>query len=174
MIDPSIMNDLPDMIQLAIMACDKPPKAVAMDLKCSTSVVYQSLKGKRTLPSSVMRKFSETNLIAAASMAMQATGLKKLFRYRKSDRHIQARLLELRMYDKKADEAMNRLPELLFNKNSYEDLSESDKEILLSSIDAMIERDNISLNLFMELDTRFNLDLVNTIKKARFSNLKRA
>ena len=78
------------------------------------------------------------------------------------------------MYDKKADEAMNRLPELLFNKNSYEDLSESDKEILLSSIDAMIERDNISLNLFMELDTRFNLDLVNTIKKARFSNLKRA
>lgn len=172
--DSSIMNDLPDMIQLAIMACDKPPKAVAMELKCSTSAVYQSLKGKRTLPASVMRKFSETNLIAAASMAMQATGLKKLFQYRKSDRHIQARLLELRMYDKKADEAMNRLPELLFNKNSCKDLSDSDKEILLDSIDAMIERDNISLNLFMELDTKFNLDLVNKIKKARFSNLKRA
>ena len=69
---------------------------------------------------------------------------------------------------KKADEAMNKLPELLFNKNSNKDLSESDKKILLQSIDAMIERDNISLNLFMELDIKFNLDLVKRIKKARF------
>lgn len=166
MIEPNLINDLPDMIQLAIMSINKPPKAVALELNCSISAIYQALHGKRTLPAKKMRKFAEN--IAAASMAMQATGLNRLFRYRKTDRHIQARLLELKIYDKKADEAMNKLPELLFNKNSNKDLSESDKKILLQSIDAMIERDNISLNLFMELDIKFNLDLVKRIKKARF------
>lgn len=172
MIEPNLINDLPDMIQLAIMSINKPPKAVALELNCSISAIYQALHGKRTLPAKKMRKFAENNFIAAASMAMQATGLNRLFRYRiryrKTDRHIQARLLELKIYDKKADEAMNKLPELLFNKNSNKDLSESDKKILLQSIDAMIERDNISLNLFMELDIKFNLDLVKRIKKARF------
>lgn len=167
MIEPNLINDLPDMIQLAIMSINKPPKAVALELNCSISAIYQALHGKRTLPAKKMRKFAENNFIAA-SMAMQATGLNRLFRYRKTDRHIQARLLELKIYDKKADEAMNKLPELLFNKNSNKDLSESDKKILLQSIDAMIERDNISLNLFMELDIKFNLDLVKRIKKARF------
>lgn len=167
MIEPNLINDLPYMIQLAIMSINKPPKAVALELNCSISAIYQALHGKRTLPAKKMRKFAENNFIAA-SMAMQATGLNRLFRYRKTDRHIQARLLELKIYDKKADEAMNKLPELLFNKNSNKDLSESDKKILLQSIDAMIERDNISLNLFMELDIKFNLDLVKRIKKARF------
>lgn len=168
MIEPNLINDLPDMIQLAIMSINKPPKAVALELHCSISAIYQALQGKRTLPAKKMRRFSENNFIAAASMAMQATGLNALFRYRKTDRHIQARLLELKIYDKKADDAMNKLPELLFNKNSNKDLSESDKKILFESLDYMIERDNISLNLFMELDIRFNLDLVNRIKKARF------
>ena len=167
MIEPNLINDLPYMIQLAIMSINKPPKAVALELNCSISAIYQALHGKRTLPAKKMRKFAENNFIAA-SMAMQATGLNRLFRYRKTDRHIQARILELKIYDKKADEAMNKLPELLFNKNSNKDLSESDKKILLQSIDAMIERDNISLNLFMELDIKFNLDLVKRIKKARF------
>ena len=124
MIDPTGLQDLPDMVQLALMACDKPPKALAIELKCSISAVYQSLQGTRTLPASAMRKFAKLNLIASSAMAMQATGFKKLFKYRKSDRHIQSRLVELKMFDKRADEAMNMLPELLFNKNSPKDLTD--------------------------------------------------
>lgn len=30
MIEPNLINDLPDMIQLAIMSINKPPKAVAL------------------------------------------------------------------------------------------------------------------------------------------------
>lgn len=84
MIDPTGLQDLPDMVQLALMACDKPPKALAIELKCSISAVYQSLQGTRTLPASAMRKFAKLNLIASSAMAMQATGFKKLFKYRKS------------------------------------------------------------------------------------------
>lgn len=163
MIDPT---DISDMVQLAIMASDKPPKAVALELKCSLSAVYQSMQGKRFIPAGKMRKFSEMNLIAAASMALQSTGLAKLFRYRKSDRHIQARLLELKIYDKRSDDEMNKLPELLFNKNTADDLNENDKQVLLAAVSSMMERDNIALNLFMELDTRYQLDLVSIIKKA--------
>lgn len=167
MIDPAGLNDIPDMIQLAILACDKPPKALAIELQCSMSAVYQALNGTRTLPASAMRKFSNVNLIAAASMALQSTGLSKLFRYRKSDRHIQARLLELKIHDRRSDEAMNKLPELLFDKNKPADLNDEDMAVLLKAVDAMMERDNIALNLFMELDTKYKLNLVERMKKAR-------
>lgn len=164
MIDPTGLQDLPDMVQLALMACDKPPKALAIELKCSISAVYQSLAGTRTLPASAMRKFAKLNLIASSAMAMQATGLQKLFKYRKSDRHIQSRLVELKIFDKRADEAMNMLPELLFDKNSPKDLTDEDRKIILNAVSAMMDRDNVALNLFMELDKKYKLDLVNKMR----------
>ncbi|WP_289146512.1 hypothetical protein [uncultured Megamonas sp.] len=164
MIDPTGLQDLPDMVQLALMACDKPPKALAIELKCSISAVYQSLQGTRTLPASAMRKFAKLNLIASSAMAMQATGFKKLFKYRKSDRHIQSRLVELKIFDKRADEAMNMLPELLFDKNSPKDLTDEDRKIILNAVSAMMDRDNVALNLFMELDKKYKLDLVNKMR----------
>lgn len=164
MIDPTGLQDLPDMVQLALMACDKPPKALAIELKCSISAVYQSLQGTRTLPASAMRKFAKLNLIASSAMAMQATGFKKLFKYRKSDRHIQSRLVELKMFDKRADEAMNMLPELLFDKNSPKDLTDEDRKVILNAVSAMMDRDNVALNLFMELDNKYKLDLVNKMR----------
>lgn len=164
MIDPTGLQDLPDMVQLALMACDKPPKALAIELKCSISAVYQSLQGTRTLPASAMRKFAKLNLIASSAMAMQATGLQKLFKYRKSDRHIQSRLVELKIFDKRADEAMNMLPELLFDKNSPKDLTDEDRKIILNAVSAMMDRDNVALNLFMELDKKYKLDLVNKMR----------
>lgn len=164
MIDPTGLQDLPDMVQLALMACDKPPKALAIELKCSISAVYQSLQGTRTLPASAMRKFAKLNLIASSAMAMQATGFKKLFKYRKSDRHIQSRLVELKIFDKRADEAMNMLPELLFDKNSPKDLTDEDRKIILHAVSAMMDRDNVALNLFMELDKKYKLDLVNKMR----------
>lgn len=164
MIDPTGLQDLPDMVQLALMACDKPPKALAIELKCSISAVYQSLQGTRTLPASAMRKFAKLNLIASSAMAMQATGFKKLFKYRKSDRHIQSRLVELKIFDKRADEAMNMLPELLFDKNSPKDLTDEDRKVILNAVSAMMDRDNVALNLFMELDKKYKLDLVNKMR----------
>lgn len=164
MIDPTGLQDLPDMVQLALMACDKPPKALAIELKCSISAVYQSLQGTRTLPASAMRKFAKLNLIASSAMAMQATGFKKLFKYRKSDRHIQSRLVELKIFDKRADEAMNMLPELLFDKNSPKDLTDEDRKVILNAVSAMMDRDNVALNLFMELDNKYKLDLVNKMR----------
>lgn len=164
MIDPTGLQDLPDMVQLALMACDKPPKALAIELKCSISAVYQSLQGTRTLPASAMRKFAKLNLIASSAMAIQATGLQKLFKYRKSDRHIQSRLVELKIFDKRADEAMNMLPELLFDKNSPKDLTDEDRKIILNAVSAMMDRDNVALNLFMELDKKYKLDLVNKMR----------
>lgn len=159
------IEQLHEMVQLALMAADKPPKALAMELHCSLSAVHQALKGTRTIPASVMRKFAENNLIAAASMALQATGLSKLFRYRKSDRHILARVTELKMLDRRADEHMNKMPELLFNKNTPSDLTEEEKKFLKEAVGVMMERDNAALNLFMELDTRYKLDIVKSINK---------
>lgn len=87
-----------------------------------------------------------------------------MFKYRKSDRHIQARLVELKIFDKRADEAMNMLPELLFDKNSPKDLTDEDRNVILNAVSAMMDRDNVALNLFMELDNKYKLDLVNKMR----------
>lgn len=87
-----------------------------------------------------------------------------MFKYRKSDRHIQARLVELKIFDKRADEAMNMLPELLFDKNSPKDLTDEDRKVILNAVSAMMDRDNVALNLFMELDNKYKLDLVNKMR----------
>lgn len=167
--DPSIIGDIPDMLQVALMCCDQPPKALAMGCQCSVSAIYEATKGTRQIPAKAMKAFSQTNLIAAASMAIQVTGLKYIFGYRKGDRHIQSRIVELQMYDKTADEAMINLPKLLLNKNSKDDLAPEDIIEIKIAVARMIERDNVSFNLFMELDVRYGLNLVelmqNGIKK---------
>lgn len=167
MIDPSILGDLPDMLQIALMCCDKPPKAIARDIKCSVSAIYEATKGTRHIPVRSMQEFTKTNLIAAASMAMQATGLKCIFGYRKGDRHIQSRIVELKVYDKRADQAMNDLPELLFNKNSRDDLTSDDFITLTAMVAQLVERDNVSFNLLMELDIKYKMDLVESLQKGR-------
>ena len=67
MIEPNLINDLPYMIQLAIMSINKPPKAVALELNCSISAIYQALHGKRTLPAKKMRKFAEKKQFYSSS-----------------------------------------------------------------------------------------------------------
>lgn len=163
--DISMIGDLPDMVQLAVMSCDMPPKVLAKEVQCSVSAIYESAKGTRQIPAKSMREFAKTNLIAAASMAMQVTGLKSFFGYRKGDRHIQSRLVELKMYDRKADEAMQMLPEMLFNKNTCEDLTDEDLNKLLNAVQRMVERDNVSFNLMMELDVKYQLNLAETLQE---------
>ena len=59
---------------------------------------------------------------------------------------------------------MNMLPELLFDKNSPKDLTDEDRKIILNAVSAMMDRDNVALNLFMELDKKYKLDLVNKMR----------
>lgn len=173
MIDPSNLGDLSDMLQVALMCCDQPPKAIAAELRCSVSAIYEAAKGTRQIPARVMREFSQTNLIAAASMAIQATGLRCIFGYRKGDRHVQSRIVELQMYDKAADKAMHELPELLFDKQSRDDLAPEEIETLQDAVARLIERDNVSFNLLMELDVKYNLHLVELMQADRHKRPRR-
>lgn len=164
MVDPDTMSSVADMLQIAIACCNQPPKAVAAEIECSVSAIYEAVKGTREIPAKAMRKFSKTNLIAAASMAMQATGLRCIFGYRKGDRHIQSRIVELKLYDKAADEAMHRLPELLFNKQSRTDLEPEEIMALQEAVTKLVERDNVSFNLLMELDVKYDLHLTDAMQ----------
>ncbi len=163
--DVNMLGDLSDMVQLAVMSCDIPPKVLAKEVECSLSAIYEAAKGNRQIPAKSMREFAKTNLIAAATMAMQVTGLKAFFGYRKGDRHIQSRIVELKMYDKQADEAMHSLPEMLFNKNNRNELSDEEMNDLIRAVTKMIERDNVSFNLMMELDVKYQLNLTELMQK---------
>lgn len=152
------IKELPNMITLALG--DKPPKALAHELKCSLSVIYQSMRGTKAIPAAAMRQFAQCNLIAMSSMALQSTGLSKLFRYRRADRHVLARILDLKMHDAKSDEYMNKLAERLYNKNTPEQLTDEDKKFIYEAAGVMVERDNVALNLLMEIESRYGLNIV--------------
>ncbi len=162
-----MLGDVGDMVQLAVMCCDRPPKALAMEIGCSVSVIYEAVKGRRFIPVKAMKKFASTNLIAAASMAVQATGLNSLFGYRQCDRHIQSMLFELRTFDKRLNPELENLQEIILNKSSRVDLNAAEIEYVCQTIAKMIERNNMNFNVIMEFDRQFNLDIAEIEQKKK-------
>lgn len=160
-------DNVASMIELAIERGGLTPKAVSIDSNISLSAVYKAIDGKRQIPIKSMRNFAKTNFIAMASMALQSTGLDRLFQYRHSDRHIQSRIVELKKYDKLAEEAINALPEMLLNKSSPSDLSDDEKQLLIDAANRFIDRANLDINLLMELDVQYSLNLVGNIGKRK-------
>lgn len=68
-----------DMLELAMMCCDRSPKALAIDLGCSLSAVYEAMKGAKSIPVKVRRRLSSVNLVETSAVALEATGFTRLF-----------------------------------------------------------------------------------------------
>ncbi len=147
------------MVGVAIQRSGRKIGDISKGCGISSSALYYARDGKKDVPVKASRSFSGLNLIAAASVAVRCTGLYSLFRYRFSDRHVLARVVELQHYDKLADEATNAMPELLFNKNSRQDLTAEDEMQLEDMAIKLADRMNCTWNLLMELDSRYELNL---------------
>ncbi|WP_196603454.1 hypothetical protein [Pectinatus haikarae] len=159
MLDSSFVENVSDMLQLAIMCCDRPPKALAIDVGCSLSAIYEAMKGTRTIPIKVRKKLSKLNFTAAATVALESTGFIRLFGYRKIDRHIQSMIVSLKVTDNIAYKDLEKLPVLLLNKNSRDDMADDDYAQVKIIAERLVDRTNSNINLIMELDTKYKLDL---------------
>lgn len=157
MIDVPMIDSVGDMIQLAIMACDQPPKAIAMELQCSASHLYGAMQDLRSLPKKARQQFSSKNLIAAAAVAMESTGFDWLFGYQKVDRHIQSMILRLKKQDKEVMIIMSDLPFMLLDKNCGADLTEEEQLVLKEVVIKLSARSNSTLNLMQELEVKYGL-----------------
>jgi len=158
-LDPSTLSNVQDMLELAMMCCDRPPKALALDLGCSLSAVYEAMKGARNIPVKVRRRLSSVNLVAASAVALEATGFTRLFGYQKVDRHIQSMIIRLKRLDKAVSGDLDDLPELLLDKNTQADLSKEDRERISNIAYQLVDRANGTINLIMELEVRYKLGL---------------
>jgi len=156
---PDMLGTVSEMVQLAIMACDRPPKAIAAEIGCSVDAIYSSMKGIRSIPAKAGPRFAGINPIAAAAEALRVTKFWRLWGYQKVDRHIQSMILRLKARDKEADKMLSELPTLLLDKNSREDLTDEEYQYVLKAVHSMIDRDNASYNLMIELDLRYKLNL---------------
>ncbi len=156
-IDPNTLANVQDMLELAVMCCDRSPKALAIDIGCSLSAVYEAMKGARNIPIKVRRKLSSMNVIAASAVALEATGFTRLFGYQKVDRHIQSMIIRLKRQDKAVSGFLDDLPEMLLDKNTREDLSSDDVEEISHIAYQLIDRANGTINLIMELEVRYKL-----------------
>lgn len=165
--DKEEMARLAAMVKVAIDRSGIPAKVIAREANVSLSAVYSAEHGTRKFPAQATAKFAETNMIAAATMAAQSTGLLSLFRYRNEDRHIQSRLVQMKAYDELTDDVLKDLPMMLFDKQTRSDLQEKDVEVLLRTADILSARLNVTLNLLMELDLRFDLHLSERLKQKK-------
>lgn len=160
MMTPDMLQNVSDMLQLAIGCCDRPPKAIAADIGYSVDAIYSALKGSRSIPVKARQKLSQVNFIAAAAaVALEATGFKRLFGYQKVDRHIQSMIIRLKRQDKEISGVLNEMPEMLLDKNSYLDLTSDEVEQITMVACRLVDRANGTINLVMELETCYKLGL---------------
>ena len=158
-ISPDMLQSAADMLQLAIMSCDKPPKAIASEIGYSVDSIYAAAKGARSIPAQARQKLSEVNVIAAAAVALEATGFFKLFGYQKVDRHVQSMILRLKARDKTTSKLLDELPVILLDKHSREDLNREEYQQLTVTAHQLIDRANCTINLIMELEIKYKLGL---------------
>ncbi|GMB01049.1 hypothetical protein [Pelosinus sp. IPA-1] len=161
---PDVIQNVQDMLELALACCDRPPKQIAYDVGYSADSIRAALRGTRNIPLKARQKLSSINFIAAAAVALEATGFNKLFGYQKVDRHIQPMILRLRKQDKELVYILDDLPVLLLDKNIREDLSDSEFEEVEMATRKLVDRANSTINLIMELEVRYKLGLSNYLQ----------
>jgi hypothetical protein len=159
MIDVPMMDSIGDMLELAIMCCDRPPKALAADLGYSVDSLYAGCKNSRAIPTKARQMLSGVSFIAAAAVAWEATGFKRFFGYQNGDRHIQVMLLRTKKQDKEIYGRLEELSVMLLDKNTRNDLSEDESTYLEDTTYKLIDRANSTINLIMELEHKYGLGL---------------
>lgn len=158
-LDPSFIENINDMFQLALMCCNEPPKAIAAQVGCSVSMIYKAVDGTRNIPLKIEQKLASLNFTVASTIALKATGFVRLFGYRQVDRHIQSLILTMKLSDDMTNRELEKLPVLLLNKNNRKDLNDNDYVQVKIITEKLVDRANSSINLIMELDNRYNLDI---------------
>ena len=163
-LDPILLENIQDMLQLSMMCCDRPPKAIAADIGYSVNSIYGALSGERSIPAKARRKLSQVNFIAAATVALESTGFTKLFGYQKVDRHIQSMIIRLKKQDKEVMVLIDDLPIILLDKNCKADLTEEDLLIIQEVMERLVDRTNATFNLVMELESKYGLGVTEYLK----------
>ncbi len=161
---PDMVETASDMLQLAFMCCDKPPKAIAADIGYSVDSIYSAMKGIRNIPTQARQKISGVNVIAAAAVALEATGFKRLFGYQKVDRHIQSMILRLKTRDKETARLLDEMPVLLLDKHSRDDLSREEMQWLTETACRIADIANGHINLIMELEAKYKLGITDYLQ----------
>ncbi|MDF2857254.1 MAG: hypothetical protein K0Q87_3105 [Neobacillus sp.] len=157
MIDVPMVDSIGDMLELAMMCCNRPPKAIAADIGYSVDTIYAACKNARAIPNKARQKLSQLNSIAASAVALEATGFAKLFGYQKVDRHVQSMIIRLKKQDKEIFILLEDLPVILLDKNDRNDLSEIELNDLEHTAHRLIDRANSTINLIMELEHKYGL-----------------
>ena len=156
---PDMVETASDMLQLAIMCCDKPPKIIAQDIGYSVDSIYSAMKGIRNIPVNARQKLASVNVIAAAAVALEATGCKRLFGYQKVDRHVQSMIVRLKSRDKVTDRILDDMPAMLLDKESRDDFSAEEIMWLQDAACRIADLANGHINLIMELETKYKLGI---------------
>ena len=159
MLDVPMIDNVGDMLQMAVMSYNIPPKALAMQAKCSTSHIYSAMSNMRSLPRKALNEIAKNGVLGAATVAMHATGFSRLFAYLKVDRHVQSMIVMCGDMDEKVADLRDKLPKMLVNKNCRNDLSDDEVGHLYMTAKTILDRITMDLNFVSELEKGYGLQL---------------
>jgi len=154
---PDVIQSVQDMLELAFACCDRPPKQIAADIGYSVDSIHAALRGSRNIPVKARQKLSGFSFITAVTVAMESTGMPRLFGYQKVDRHIQSMITRLKKQDKDVMLLIDDLPIVLLDKNCKSDLTDEDLLMVNQIMERLVDRTNSTFNLVMELESKYGL-----------------
>lgn len=155
----SIVN-VSDMLAWMMQAYNIPPKVLASECRYSKDAIWSAAKGARAIPTKARQKLARKNIAAAAAVALEATGFKRLFGVRKyKDRHVQTMVLRWKKECKEVMSLADQLPELLLDKVEAADMSSEEMERLSLIVRSMADQMNGTMNMIMEFEIRFGVEV---------------
>jgi len=131
----------------------------ARQINVTPSMLSKILAGERNIAPDLKLKLAGMHILAGLAMAMESTGY-RCFAYIDGDRHPQTMIRRVEKEDREADEALEKLPWLLMDKNGPEDLTPEEKLRVKRKAKEILDRVCVDLNLVAELDDRFRLGLL--------------
>lgn len=133
-------------------------KRAACHVNYSPEMINKVLSGERPLPPSIGPKLSRKHLIIGIAVAEETTRY-RCFEYIDSDRHPQTMLRRAEKEDLEAEAALKPIAYLLIDKHNPEDLNPEERHCLSMAGRELCDRIQADINLIMELDDRYNLEL---------------
>lgn len=165
--DVNLIQNASDILQLAVMMCDRPPKQLAADIGYSVEAVRAAMAGTKSIPIKARKRISGINIASAMAVAMESTGLGRLFGYHDVDRHLQSMILRMREKDKASMVATEELPLIVLDKETREQLDPGDLEKIEAAVDVLVDKANFTINLIMELESKYRLETAGKLQKEK-------
>lgn len=149
-------------------------KEVGRYVNQSEQMMSLIFSGQRRIADDIKHRMSEVSFKAGVAIASENTGYTGLFSYIDCDRHPQNLIRRVEREDREADDAVQRLSQLLIDKFMPEDFTAEDKQKVREYCKEIVDDVREKINLLMESYERCGIGVPEEVRKKKKGSRERA